>query len=393
MTRKICVITGSRADYGLLRWVMQGIKQAPELELQVVACGMHLSPEFGFTYRAIEADGFHIDRSVESLTSSDTAVGMAKSMGLALIGFADALAYLRPNIVVVLGDRSEIHAAVTAAFLASIPVAHLHGGELTQGAIDDAMRHSITKMSHFHFVATNEYRQRVIQLGEQPETVFTVGGLGIDGIIRQKLLSREELEALLNFRFLKRNILVTFHPETLESNRPANQLAELLSALHTLNETGLIFTMPNADTGGRELIRMIEDYVSRNGNAKAFTSLGQRNYLSCVAQVDAVVGNSSSGLLEVPSFRKATLNIGDRQTGRIQAASVINCRAERQSISEGLQKIYSPVFQASLRHVINPYGNGGASEKVVQVLRTSSLKGILKKVFFDQKNMLLDKYQ
>jgi GDP/UDP-N,N'-diacetylbacillosamine 2-epimerase (hydrolysing) len=393
MNRKICVITGSRADYGLLRWVMQGIKEAPELELQVVACGMHLSPEFGLTYRAIEADGFHIDRKVESLISSDTPVGLAKSMGLGLIGFADALGDLRPDIVVVLGDRFEIHAAVTAALVARIPVAHLHGGELTQGAIDDAMRHSITKMSHLHFVATELYRQRVIQLGEQPETVFVVGGLGIDSIMRQKLLSRAELEAALDFRFRPRNLLVTFHPETLESSSAAGRLAELLGALDALQETGLIFTMPNADAGGRELIRMIEDYVSRNGNAKAFTSLGQLNYLSCLAQVDAVVGNSSSGLLEVPSFRKATVNIGDRQSGRIQAASVINCRAEYQSIADALQQIYSPEFQASLGLVSNPYGNGGASEIVVQVLRTHCLEGVVKKLFFDQKAMSLASYE
>lgn len=384
MNRKVCVITGTRADYGLLRWVMQGIKDAPELELQVMVCGMHLSPEFGLTYRDIEADGFRIDRRVELLTSSDTGVGMAKSMGLGLIGFADALAELRPNIVVVLGDRFEIHAAVSAALVARIPVAHLHGGELTLGAIDDALRHSITKMSHLHFVATEDYLRRVIQLGEQPDRVFMVGGLGIDSIVRLDLLGRAELEAALDFRFRPRNLLITFHPETLDSSSPAGQLAELLAALDGLPDTGLIFTMPNADAGGRQLISMIEDYVSRNGNAKAFTSLGEIRYLSCIAQVDAVVGNSSSGLLEVPSFRKGTVNIGDRQGGRIQAASVINCPANHQDIALALQQVYSTEFQASLAHVRNPYGDGGASEKVVQVLRTHSLDGVVKKVFLDQ---------
>ncbi len=384
MKRKVCVITGARADYGLLRWVMQGIKEAPELELQVVACGMHLSPEFGLTYRAIEADGFRIDRRVESLTSSDTAVGLAKSMGLGLIGFADALAELRPDIVLVLGDRFEIHAAVSAALVARIPVAHLHGGELTFGAIDDALRHSITKMSHLHFVATEEYRQRVIQLGEQPDRVFVVGGLGVDSIMRLDLLDRTELESALEFKLCPRNLLITFHPETLESSSPADQLAELLAALDALDDTGLIFTMPNADTGGRELIRMIDDYVSRNGNARAYTSLGQLRYLSCIAHVDGVVGNSSSGLLEAPSFRKASVNIGERQRGRIQAASVINCCADRQSIGEALDRLYSPEFQASLAHVHNPYGDGGASEKVVQVLQTHSLDDVVKKMFFDK---------
>jgi GDP/UDP-N,N'-diacetylbacillosamine 2-epimerase (hydrolysing) len=384
MKRKVCVITGTRADYGLLRWVMQGIKEAPDLELQVVACGMHLSPEFGLTYRAIEADGFRINRRVESLTSSDTAVGLAKSMGLGLIGFADALAELRPDIVLVLGDRFEIHAAVSAALVARIPVAHLHGGELTFGAIDDALRHSITKMSHLHFVATEEYRQRVIQLGEQPDRVFVVGGLGIDSIMRLDLLDRTELESVLEFKLCPRNLLITFHPETLALSSPADQLAELLAALDALDDTGLIFTMPNADAGGRELIRMIDDYVSRNGNARAHTSLGQLRYLSCIAHVDAVVGNSSSGLLEAPSFRKASVNIGERQRGRVQAASVINCRADRQSIGEALYRLYSPEFQASLAHVHNPYGDGGASEKVVQVLQTHSLDDIVKKMFFDR---------
>lgn len=384
MKRKVCVITGTRADYGLLRWVMQGIKEAPELELQIVACGMHLSPEFGLTYRAIEADGFRIDRRVESLTSSDTAVGIAKSMGLGLIGFADALTELSPDIVLVLGDRFEIHAAVSAALVARIPVAHLHGGELTFGAIDDALRHSITKMSHLHFVATEEYRQRVIQLGEQPDRVFVVGGLGVDSIMHLDLLERTELEAVLGFKFYPRNLLVTFHPETQESISPADQLSELLAALDGLDDTGLIFTMPNADTGGRQLIRMIDDYVSRNCNARAYTSLGQLRYLSCITHVDAVVGNSSSGLLEAPSFRKASVNIGERQRGRIQASSVINCRADRQSIGEALDHLYSPEFQASLECVHNPYGNGGASEKVVQVLQTHYLDDIVKKIFFDR---------
>lgn len=383
MTRKICVITGTRAEYGLLRWVMQGIKDDPELRLLVIATGMHLSPEFGLTYREIEKDGFHIDRKVEMLTSSDTPVGIAKSMGLGLIGFADALNELSPDLIVVLGDRFEIFAAVAAALVARIPVAHLHGGEATEGLIDEAIRHSITKMSHLHFVAAEQYRQRVIQLGEQPERVFLVGGLGIDNIKRLKLLDRAALEASLDFKLSKKNLLITFHPVTLETATAADQMAELLAALAELKDTQLIFTLPNADTDGRSLIKMIEKFVTQHPSAHAYTSLGQLRYLSCIAHADGVVGNSSSGLVEVPSFRKGTINIGDRQRGRLQAASVINSAPTRQSITAALERLYDADFQASLSQVRNPYGEGGASEKIVAAIKSVAIDDLLKKRFYD----------
>ncbi|ACF42852.1 UDP-N-acetylglucosamine 2-epimerase [Pelodictyon phaeoclathratiforme] len=383
MTRKICVITGTRAEYGLLRWVMQGIKDDPELTLQIIATGMHLSPEFGLTYRNIEQDGFQIDRKVEMLTSSDTAVGIAKSMGLGLIGFADVLNELKPDLIVVLGDRFEIFSAVSAALVARIPVAHLHGGELTEGAFDDAIRHSITKMSHLHFVAAEEYRQRVIQLGEQPDHVFLVGGLGIDNIKRLKLLDREELEASIDLRLGPKNLLITFHPVTLETATAAEQMAELLAALAEFEDTQLIFTMPNADNGGRVMIRMVEEFVAQHTNARAYTSLGQLRYLSCVSNVDGVVGNSSSGLAEVPSFCKGTVNIGDRQRGRLQAESVINCEPTRKSIAGAINKLYSTDFQLILSKLANPYGDGGASEKVVEILKNHALCGMIKKIFYD----------
>ncbi len=383
MSRKICVITGTRAEYGLLRWVMQGIKDDPELTLQIIATGMHLSPEFGLTYREIEQDGFQIDRKVEMLTSSDTPVGIAKSMGLGLIGFADALNELKPDLIVVLGDRFEIFTAVSVALVARIPVAHLHGGELTEGAFDDAMRHSITKMSHLHFVAAEEYRQRVIQLGEQPDRVFLVGGLGIDNIKRLKLLDRAELEASLDFKLGSKNLLITFHPVTLETATASVQMAELLAALAELTDTRLIFTMPNADTDGRVLIKMVEEFVAKHTNAKAYTSLGQLRYLSCVSHVDGVVGNSSSGLAEVPSFKKGTVNIGDRQRGRLQATSVINCEPTRQSIAAAFEKLYSLDFQKGLFKVINPYGVGGASEKIVGIIKNYAIDGLVKKTFYD----------
>jgi GDP/UDP-N,N'-diacetylbacillosamine 2-epimerase (hydrolysing) len=381
--RKICAITGTRAEYGLLRWVMQDIRDDPELTLHIIATGMHLSPEFGLTYQAIEQDGFQIDRKVEMLTSSDTPVGIAKSMGLGLIGFADALNDLKPDLIVVLGDRFEVFAAVSAALVARIPVAHLHGGETTEGAFDEALRHSITKMSHLHFVAAETYRQRVIQLGEQPERVFLVGGLGIDNIKRLKLLDRVALESSLDFKLGPKNLLITYHPVTLETSTAANQMEELLAALAGLKDTQLIFTLANADTNGRAMNKMIEKFVMQHPNARAYTSLGQLRYLSCIAQVDGVVGNSSSGLLEVPSFKKGTINIGERQRGRLQAASVINCEPNRESIVAALGKLYSTGFQARLSQVINPYGEGGASEKVVITLKHHAITGIVKKKFYD----------
>lgn len=387
MSRKICVITGTRAEYGLLRWVMQGVKDDAELTLQIIATGMHLSPEFGLTYREIEKDGFQIDRKVEMLTSSDTPVGISKSMGLALIGFADALNELNPDLIVVLGDRYEIFAVVSTALVARIPVAHLHGGEKTEGAFDEALRHSISKMSHLHFVAAEPYRQRVIQLGEPPDRVFVAGGLGIDNIKRLHLLDRKALEVSLDFKFAQKNLLITFHPVTLESSTAIEQMTELLAVLASLNDTNLIFTLPNADTDGRALSQVVHQFVAMHANARAYTSLGQLRYLSCIAQVDGVVGNSSSGLTEVPSFRKGTINIGDRQRGRLQATSVINCKSNRESIANGLEILYSIEFQSRLCQVISPYGEGGASEKVVNIIKNYPIEGIVKKTFYDLPNI------
>lgn len=381
MKRKICVVTGSRADYGLLRFVMQGIKVNADLVLQVVATGMHLSPTFGLTYREIEADGFNIDAKVENLSSSDTPVGIAESMGKGLSGCAEAFSRLQPDLIVVLGDRFEIFAATAAALVAKIPVAHLHGGETTAGAFDEAFRHSITKMSHLHFVAAEEYRQRVIQLGEDPKNVFLVGGLGVDGVKSVNLLTKDELESSLGIKFQSKSLLVTFHPVTLEDETSEAQMKELLSALSDLSDTTLIFTMPNADTGGLILIKMIEQFVKLHHNAHSFISLGQQRYLSCIAHVDGVVGNSSSGLTEVPSFKKGTINIGARQLGRLQALSVINCEPEEEHIKGALTKLFSQEFKSSLATTSNPYGEGGASDSVVNVLRDIQLDGIIQKTF------------
>jgi GDP/UDP-N,N'-diacetylbacillosamine 2-epimerase (hydrolysing) len=381
--RKICVVTGTRADYGCLRWVMDGIRKTPGLELQLIATGMHLSPEFGLTYREIEQDGFVIDSKIEILLSSDTPTALAKSMGLGLIGFGETLQRLRPDLLLVLGDRFEIFSAAAAATVARIPIAHAHGGETTEGAFDEAMRHSITKMSHLHFVAAEEYRQRVIQLGEDPGRVFLVGGLGVDKIKKLNLLGREALETALGFKLGDKNLLITFHPATLENSPSGQQMQELLCALETTEDTHLIFTMPNADTGGRAVIAMIEKFVANRPNARAYSSLGDLRYLSCIRHVDGVVGNSSSGLTEVPSFGKGTVNIGDRQRGRLKAASVIDCKPDREAIGAALRQLYSPAFRGALAAVRNPYGDGGASEKIVRLLKDQPLEYILKKSFHD----------
>ena len=381
--KKVCVVTGTRAEYGLLRWVMDGIQKSKSLRLQIIATGMHLSHEFGLTFREIEKDGFVIDKKVDMLVSSDTPQGITKSIGLGMIGFADALEDLRPDLMLVLGDRFEIFSAVAATMISRIPVAHLHGGEATEGLIDEPIRHSVTKMSHLHFVANTEYRKRVIQLGEQPDRVFLVGGLGIDNIVKLNLLGRKELEQALVFKLGLKNLMITFHPVTLENSTSEEQMQELLAALGKLKDTHLIFTMPNADTDGRILFRLIEEFVEKHPHSKAFTSLGQLRYLSCIQHIDGVVGNSSSGLAEVPSFKIGTINIGDRQRGRIKADSVIDCKPTRQSIGEALEKLYSTNFQRTIKTVVNPYGTGGASEALVKILEDISLSDILKKEFYD----------
>lgn len=383
MTRRICIVTGTRAEYGLLRGVIDGVHRSPNLQLQLLATGMHLSPEFGLTYREIEADGYRIDTKVEMLVSADTASGIAKSMGLGLIGLGDAFQRLNPDLIVLLGDRFEVFAAAAAALVAGIPVAHLHGGETTEGAFDEAIRHSITKMSHLHFVAAEEYRLRVIQLGEQPDRVFLVGGLGVDAIQRLQLLDRAALEASLDFRLGEKNLLVTFHPVTLEADSSEQQMAELLAALATLKDTRLIFTMPNADNGSRSLARMIDEFVASHQAARAYASLGQLRYLSCLQLVDGVVGNSSSGLAEAPSLHTGTVNIGDRQRGRLKARSVIDCAPQREAILAAIHTLYTPDFQRQVRAAVNPYGQGGAGDKIVQVLEAYPLDGILKKSFHD----------
>ena len=382
--RKICLVTGSRAEYGLLYWLLTAIKDDNDLCLQLIVTGMHLSPEFGLTWQQIIADGFSIDRKIEMLLSSDTAVGISKAMGLGLIGFADAYQDLRPDIVVVLGDRYEIFVAVQAAMMQKIPIAHIHGGELTEGAVDDAMRHAISKMAHLHFTAAEVYRQRVIQLGEQPATVFNVGAIGLDNIVCLPLLNKSELEQSLGFNFRKRNLLVTFHPVTLDSTGSAEQFAQLLSALDSFSDSLIIFSHCNADADGSIINQMIENYRQKHADhVLSFISLGSLRYLSILSQVDAVVGNSSSGLLEAPSCKIATVNIGDRQRGRLAAASVIHTPAEANAIKQALQTIFSEGFSERFKQLENPYGQGGASRQIKDILKQVDLSGLLKKRFYD----------
>ena len=383
--RRICVVTGTRAEYGLLRWVIDEIENSKKLELILLVTGMHLSPEFGLTIDNIKKDGYKVTDKVEMLLSSDSSSAISKSIGLGLIGFSDKYELYKPDLVILLGDRFEILSAAISALIACIPIAHIHGGESTQGVIDESIRHSITKMSNLHFVAASTYQERVIQLGESPEYVFNVGGLGIDNINKLKLLDKNNLQELLDFKFGARNLIITFHPVTLEKNSSRKQFKELLDALDSFLDINLIFTMPNSDTDGRVIMQMIEEFCKKRKNAKCYKSLGQINYLSCLKYVDGVVGNSSSGLIEAPSFKKGTINIGDRQRGRLKAISIIDCAVEKSEIISAIKEIYSEEFQIKLKKTINPYGDGGASKEIVNIITKISLNNILKKRFHDIK--------
>ena len=381
--RKICVVTSTRAEYGLLYWLLKEIKADSELKLQLIVTGMHLSPEFGLTYKEIEKE-FKIDKKIEILSSSHTSLDICAEMARVYEKFAPALAELKPDILVLLGDRYEIFGVAGVASIMQIPIAHIHGGETTQGAFDEAFRHSITKMSHIHFAATNEYANRIIQLGEEPSRVFNVGGPGIENIKKLNLLSKEEFEKSIDFRLAKKNILITFHPATLENSSAREQFGEILKALYELEETNFIFTKANSDTDGDVINKMIDEYVSENSQkAVAFASLGQLRYLSAIKFVDIVLGNSSSGLLEVPSFKKATINIGDRQKGRARASSVIDVRPVKEEILAAIKRAYSKEFEQTLKDAINPYDGGNPSKKMVKILKEIKLEGILKKKFYD----------
>ena len=383
--RKICVVTSTRAEYGLLYWLLKEIVADSELKLQIIVTGMHLSPEFGLTYKEIEKE-FKIDKKIEILSSSHTSLDICAEMARVYEKFAPALAELKPDILVLLGDRYEIFGVAGVASIMQIPIAHIHGGETTQGAFDEAFRHSITKMSHIHFAATNEYANRIIQLGEDPSRVFNVGGPGIENIKKLNLLNKDEFEKSIKFKLAKKNILITFHPATLENSSAREQFNELLNALDELEETNFIFTKANSDTDGDVINKMIDEYVSENSQkAVAFVSLGQLRYLSAIKFVDIVLGNSSSGLTEVPSFKKTTINIGDRQKGRIKATSIIDVSPVKEEILSAIKRAYSKEFEQILKDTTNPYDGGNPSKKMVKILKEIELEGILKKKFYDVK--------
>lgn len=383
--KKICFVTGTRAEFGLLSPLMRLFQKDDTFELQIVATGMHLSPEFGLTYKEIEKEGFFINEKVEILLSSDTKAGMVKSTGLALLSFPDVFTRLSPEIVIVLGDRYETFAATTAAFMMQIPIVHISGGDVTEGAIDDALRHSISKMSALHFTALEAYRKRVLQLGEQPSTVFNVGALGIDNIKNLNLLDIHDLRKSIDWNELENYFLVTFHPVTLESESIENQMNQLFDALNAFPEIKVLFTLPNSDSDGRKIIELIKNYSALEPTRiKYFTSLGQLRYLSAAKNALAVVGNSSSGIVEIPSLGVPTVNIGKRQSGREAAESVINCDAQKDAIIDALKLAISTSFQDKIKSIKNIYGEGNTASKIFEIIKNHKFEEISKK-FYDIK--------
>lgn len=388
MKKTISVLTATRAEYGLLASVIKRLRQDENFDVQVVVTGMHLSPEFGLTYQEIEQDGIPISKKIEILMSSDTPVAISKAMGLAMISFAEYFDEVKPDALLVLGDRYETLAVCCAAMNACIPVFHLYGGETTEGAIDEAVRHSITKMSYLHFTSTEKYRKRVIQLGESPERVYNVGALGVENVLTVPLLTKEELGKTLDFSLSKPYVVVTFHPVTLEAGGVEVQCRELLKVFDHRSDLNYIITKANADAEGRVINQMLEEYASEHADRVAiFDSLGMRRYLSAVKYSFAVMGNSSSGIVEVPSFRVPTINIGNRQRGRIQAKSVINCEPRHESIENALKLMETRDFREEVTNVTNPYEKRETSTRIVaiiqQVLRTPI---DLKKKFYDFDN-------
>ena len=380
MSRKVLVFTGSRAEYGLLKPLMLGIQDHPGLELLTLVSGSHLSSDFGSTWQEVESDRISVDRKVEVLLASDSGVAMAKSVGIGVIGYADAISDMSPDVVVVLGDRFEALAFAQAAMLLGVPIAHLHGGELSEGAIDDCIRHSITKMSQFHFVAAEPYQQRVIQLGEQPETVFNFGALGVENFKSMQLPSRDEVSGDLGLG--GRYVLVTYHAATLGSEDPVSAVRNLTSALQSTPDIHVLWTYPNADSGGRAIVNEIEKFAQDNPSRVTLRkSLGVRLYLGALKYASAVVGNSSSGLIEAPAVPVPTINIGTRQDGRLRAASVLDCDTSEESISKALAKVLSDEFRQSIGDVSNPYGDGSVSSRIIDVLVNVDLT--TRKRFYD----------
>ena len=383
MKRKICVVSTSRADYGLLFWLLKEIEKSRFLELSLLLSGSHLEERFGLTYKEVQRDFKHFYKVPLGLENDDeTALCLAFSAGVA--GFSKVLEQIKPDIMVLLGDRYEMLSAGVAGMLSSVPLAHIHGGESTQGAIDEGIRHALTKMSHIHFCATSLYKRRIIQLGENPARVYNVGGLGVENIKRLELLGKKDFENSIGFKLGKKNILVTFHPQTIEKKSASKEFSQILNALDSLKDTHFIFTGANADNGGKIINEMAQSYCLKNQEKAIFVmSLGQLRYLSAIKHADIVLGNSSSGISEAPSLKKATINIGNRQKGRIKAPSIIDTKCDKSKILKAIKKAYSKDFQAKLKSVKNPYDSGFASKKIIKVLENIKLNGILQKKFYD----------
>ncbi|WP_419869053.1 UDP-N-acetylglucosamine 2-epimerase [Chryseobacterium sp. CT-SW4] len=379
---KVCIATGTRAEYGLLKPLMEKMVSDPFFDLKILVTGAHLSPEFGLTYQQIERDGFTIDEKVEMLLSADTSESIVKSMGVAMIGFADALKRLNPDLLILLGDRYEMLSLASSALIFKIPIAHIHGGEITTGAYDDAIRHAITKMAHYHFASTEEYRNRIIQLGESPANVYNVGAIGLDNIVNLNLLTKAQLESELDIKFKKYNYQITFHPATLDNTPAEQQFNILLDALDEQEDSFFIFTKANADTNGRIINSLIDQYVAQNPQkSKAFSSLGSLRFLSVLQHSHAIVGNSSSGIIEAPSLKIPTINIGHRQSGRTQADTVINVEVNKEEIVKAFEKVKDQKFISTLDQVKNPYGVGNTAEKIIKVLK--EIKPDFVKNFYD----------
>lgn len=383
MKKKICIVTGSRSEYGLLRWLMQDIKDDLNLCLQLIVTGSHLSINFGNTYKEIEGDGFFINKKIQILNETNEPSDIVKCMASGLKSFPSTIKTLNPDLVIILGDRYEIMPVAISSLILGVPLAHIHGGELTLGSYDDSIRHAITKMANLHFVSTRSYLKRIIQMGEDPNKVFLVGGLGQDNLKRLKLLERQKLEKEISFKFGKKSLLITLHAETISDLTVENQIDILLDALNNFKEVNLLFTMPNADQGNKVISDKIKNFVQRNKNSLVVTSMGQTNYLSAMKYVNGVVGNSSSGIIEAPSLKKGTVNIGKRQKGRVQAKSIINTNFEKKNITDAIEKLFSKSFQNTLTSLINPYGDGGASRKILKTIKTLDYSRLKEKKFND----------
>ncbi|MGF6995084.1 UDP-N-acetylglucosamine 2-epimerase [Paraburkholderia sp. GAS32] len=382
--RRICFVTGTRADYGHLYWVMREVQQDPDLQLQVIVTGAHLCNAWGRTVDVIERDGFPIDARVDMQLSGDSGVATSKSTGLAVIGLADAYERLAPDLIVLLGDRYEELAAAQVALLMKIPVAHIHGGETSEGAMDESIRHAVTKLSHLHFVAARAYRDRVLQLGENPAAVFDFGAPGLDHLTRTPLPDRAALAAHTGLPLDAPVFAVTYHPVTLNAQDPAIAANALIGALERFPTANIVFTGVNADPGNSAIARVIREFTVVNpARARFFDSLGQQRYLSLLQNADVVIGNSSSGLIEAPALRVPTVNIGDRQRGRLKAVSVIDCADDTESIVQAVERALSPQFRAQLPADVSLYGKGHAAPQIKQVLKTCDLSNILMKKFFD----------